>query len=231
MVVANAGVGNLADRWLTRLYSKYRMGGKRLSKHRPAQEERAMPASIARPAAQLSTGTWATCFETDLGWMALGFTDRELVQLVFGQPNLSALMRAIKCYQLELIEDDTSLPMWVAELRQSLIRFAEGEPQDFHKVPIATAHLTPLAKKVVSECRKVAWGKQLTYAQLAARAGRPGAARAVGNVMATNRYPLVVPCHRVVGSGGGLGGYSAPGGLDTKRKLLEMEGSLRTLLS
>ncbi|WP_442481662.1 methylated-DNA--[protein]-cysteine S-methyltransferase [Aeoliella sp. SH292] len=190
-----------------------------------------MPASIARPAAQMSIDTLGVCFETKLGWMALGFTNRELVQLVFGQPNLSALMRAIKCYQLELVDHDASLPEWVLELRQSLIRFAEGEPQDFRKVPIATDHLTSLAKKVVSECRKIAWGKQLTYAELAARAGRPGAARAVGSVMAKNRYPLVVPCHRVVGSGGGLGGYSAPGGLDTKRALLATEGSMQTLFS
>jgi methylated-DNA-[protein]-cysteine S-methyltransferase len=188
-----------------------------------------MPASIARPAAQMSTDTWGICFETELGWMALGFNDRELTQVVFGQTSLSALMRAIKCYQLELVDDDAPLPQWVLELRQSLIRFAEGEPQDFRKVPIATGHLTPLARKVVSECRKIAWGKQLTYGELATRAGRPGAARAVGSVMAKNRYPLVVPCHRVVGSGGGLGGYSAPGGLDTKRSLLAIEGSSPTL--
>ncbi|MEO1971721.1 MAG: MGMT family protein, partial [Pirellulaceae bacterium] len=62
----------------------------------------------------------------------------------------------------------------------------------------------------------------ISYAGLAVAAGSPAAARAVGNVMRTNRYPLLIPCHRVVGSGS-LGGYSAPDGLDMKQRLLQME--------
>jgi methylated-DNA-[protein]-cysteine S-methyltransferase len=63
----------------------------------------------------------------------------------------------------------------------------------------------------------------LTYGELAAKAGYPGAARAVGNCMAANRIPLLIPCHRVVCAGGRLGSYSAPGGTVTKRRLLALE--------
>jgi methylated-DNA-[protein]-cysteine S-methyltransferase len=63
-----------------------------------------------------------------------------------------------------------------------------------------------------------------TYGDLAAAIGSPGAARAVGSVMARNCFPLIVPCHRVLGAGGSLGGYSAPDGLRMKRRLLAMEG-------
>jgi methylated-DNA-[protein]-cysteine S-methyltransferase len=117
-------------------------------------------------------------------------------------------------------------PRWVRDLREQLVRFAEGEPQTFDEVPLDIEELTPFARQVLGECRKLQWGQVMTYAELAHQAGRPGAARAVGNVMANNRFPLVVPCHRVIGSGGGLGGYSAPGGLATKRRLLEAEGVL-----
>lgn len=69
---------------------------------------------------------------------------------------------------------------------------------------------------------RIPFGSALTYGQLAAAVGHPGAARAVGNAMAANRLPIIIPCHRVVASGGRLGGYG--GGEDLKRKLLEFEG-------
>ncbi|MEX1224432.1 MAG: MGMT family protein, partial [Pirellulales bacterium] len=76
-------------------------------------------------------------------------------------------------------------------------------------------------------CRRIPIGQTMSYAELAAVAGSPGAARAVGNIMAGNRVPIIVPCHRVVGSGGSLGGYSSSGGLRTKRRLLSLEASLK----
>ncbi len=79
----------------------------------------------------------------------------------------------------------------------------------------------------MAACRRIPWGQTRSYAQLAAVAGRPGAARAVGSVMAKNRVPLVVPCHRVIASSGQLGGYSAPQGLSLKRRLLAMESGVK----
>ena len=65
----------------------------------------------------------------------------------------------------------------------------------------------------------------MTYGEIAARVGAPGGAQAVGQAMGANPFPIVVPCHRVVAAGGGNGGFSAPGGVDTKLRLLAIEGA------
>ena len=64
----------------------------------------------------------------------------------------------------------------------------------------------------------------MTYGEIAVRLGAPGSARAVGQALGRNPFPIVVPCHRVLAANGGMGGFSAPGGVDTKRRLLEIEG-------
>ena len=78
-------------------------------------------------------------------------------------------------------------------------------------------------RRVLAACRRIPAGSCLTYGELARRAGRPGAARAVGRALATNPAPLIIPCHRVIASSGGLCGFSAAGGLDLKRRLLDHE--------
>jgi methylated-DNA-[protein]-cysteine S-methyltransferase len=78
-------------------------------------------------------------------------------------------------------------------------------------------------RRVLAACRRIPPGTCLTYGELARRAGHPGAARAVGRALATNPAPLVIPCHRVIASTGALCGFSAAGGLDLKRRLLDHE--------
>ena len=86
--------------------------------------------------------------------------------------------------------------------------------------------ITPLAFEVYRALRRVPRGRTVAYGELAALAGRPGAARSVGAFMARNRFPLLVPCHRVVAHDGGLGGFSSSGGLGDKKRLLTLEGVL-----
>lgn len=107
-----------------------------------------------------------------------------------------------------------------------IVQFLDGATDDFSDVPIALEHLSTFQRRVVAACRAIPCGETRSYGQLAAVAGSPGAARAVGQVMATNRYPLLVPCHRVVGAGGRLGGFSAPQGVTLKRQLLAFEASV-----
>jgi methylated-DNA-[protein]-cysteine S-methyltransferase len=76
---------------------------------------------------------------------------------------------------------------------------------------------------VLEEARRIPAGETVTYGELAARAGSPGAAREVGQAMARNRFPIIVPCHRVLAANGGFGGFSAPGGLESKARLLTIE--------
>jgi methylated-DNA-[protein]-cysteine S-methyltransferase len=101
--------------------------------------------------------------------------------------------------------------------------YAEGEVDDFRDVAIDPSPQTEFRRLVIEHCRQIPPGSTLTYGELAARAGRSRAARAVGCCMASNRIPLIVPCHRVVGADGGLRGYSANGGLRLKRSLLDLE--------
>lgn len=88
--------------------------------------------------------------------------------------------------------------------------------------PVDLSGLPPFATRALRLLAKVPRGRTVSYGELAARAGSPGAARAVGNACAHNPVPLWIPCHRVLAGGGRLGGFS--GGLDVKRALLAIEG-------
>jgi methylated-DNA-[protein]-cysteine S-methyltransferase len=101
--------------------------------------------------------------------------------------------------------------------------FARKPDDDFLDLQLDVVNSTEFQLAVVRHCRAIPIGGTLTYGELARAAGHPRAARAVGQVMATNRFPLIVPCHRVVGSNGSLGGYSARDGLNMKRRLLDRE--------
>jgi len=181
----------------------------------------------------LDEQTLVTAFSTDLDWMAIAWRDDLLRGTVFGYASRRqaeiALARSLSLTRQffgVVAEGQRDIEWhWVGELAEKLRQFTEGEPADFSNVPLALDHLTPFARRVVTACRKIPWGQVTTYGALAAACGSPGAARAVGSVMAKNRYPLVVPCHRVLAAGHELGGYSAPDGLRMKRRLLAMEGT------
>ncbi len=99
-----------------------------------------------------------------------------------------------------------------------------GTPQAFDHVELDFEGVPPFHAKVYRALRQVPAGSTVSYMQLAALTGSPGATRAVGTAMAKNPWPLLVPCHRVLGEGGRLGGFSAPGGVATKVRLLALEG-------
>jgi methylated-DNA-[protein]-cysteine S-methyltransferase len=182
-------------------------------------------------AATVEPRIWIAPFLTELSWMAIAWRDEFLEGNAFGHASRRAaelsltripgLPRAFCRFDAEAQADES--PAWTADLVDRLSRFAEGEPVDFSSVPLTLGHLTPFARKVVAACRRIPWGQTRSYGELAAECGSPGAARAVGSVMAKNRYPLIVPCHRVLAAGGAIGGYSAPEGLKMKRRLLAME--------
>ena len=106
-----------------------------------------------------------------------------------------------------------------------LREFFHGERSAFD-LPLDWSRFTPFAGAILRELAKVPLGSTLTYGELAQRAGYPGCARAVGRVMAGNPYPILLPCHRVVGRDGRLTGYSGGEGIKTKSRLLEFEASV-----
>src|SRR5262245_15479625 len=172
----------------------------------------------------------AVVFPTGLDWMAIAWQDDALRAVAFGHASRRqaavALARSpwMPTQFSRLIGENqlAEAPDWVRDVVARLRLFADGEPVDFSTVPLALEHLSPFASRGVAACRRIGWGQLSTYGELAAACGSPAAARAVGSVMARNCFPLIVPCHRVLGAGGTLGGYSAPDGLRMKRRLLAM---------
>lgn len=166
-------------------------------------------------------------FPSELGWMAAVAVDGRLAQLSFGETTPQAATRRLDADLVATAKTSRRLPPWVDLLKQ----YAAGQPIDLREIPLLLPKsLTPFQKRVLELCRQIPYGQVITYGQLSEKAGYERAARAVGSVMAANRVPIVVPCHRVVPAGGRLGRYSAPGGVRTKLRLLEMEGGRESLM-
>lgn len=127
--------------------------------------------------------------------------------------------------QLSLRDGETGRPVvrddsLAAQLQVQVDRWFEGREVD---LPLDMSGCTAFQRRVMEEVRRIPRGSVRSYADVARAVGRPGAARAVGQVMAANPLALLVPCHRVVRSDGRLGEYSG-GGPEIKRRLLELEG-------
>jgi len=104
-------------------------------------------------------------------------------------------------------------------------RYFEGEKTDFSSVELDLREQGEFFRRIYIAARRIGWGQTTTYGTLAMEAGaEPAAARDVGQAMANNPVPLIIPCHRVLAAGGKVGGFSAPGGAASKIRMLELEG-------
>jgi len=187
-----------------------------------------MPSTIKQRPDQrkLDPRVAAAAFETDLGYMAVAVDSRQVLAVTFGYPDADGALDGLSAGALSAVTAVVELPDWAQSLVTRLTAFAAGEAVEFADASVDHRHLTPFGRRVQRACRRIAYGKTVTYGELAEEVGAPRAARAVGSQMAGNRFPLIVPCHRVVAAGGGLGGYSAPQGLKMKERLLAMERSI-----
>ncbi len=165
-------------------------------------------------------------FQSDLGWFAAVVNEEGVERLHFGH-------RTKRDVQTKLSEEGAEStqkpPIWWENAQKLLVAFANGECVDLSTIPLSLREMTPFQQRVVRSLLKVGYGQTVTYAELAKRAGSSGAARAVGNHMAKNLVPLLIPCHRVIASGGKLGGFSAPQGITMKQRLLDMENEPNSL--
>lgn len=116
-------------------------------------------------------------------------------------------------------------------VQKALEAYVGGAHMQWPDVPLYSDHLSDFAWRTLTTLRReVGWGQTLSYGELAERCGKPGAARSIGRVMALNPWPMIIPCHRIIGANGKLTGFSGAG-LDMKRYLLETEGVLQPRLS
>ncbi len=114
------------------------------------------------------------------------------------------------------------VPNLLPQLQRQIQRYFDGRPTEF-RIRLDLRDRTLFHQTVLRACATIPYGETLTYGQLAQLAGHPGAARAVGTVMAANMIPLIIPCHRVIAAAGRPSGFSAPGGARTRQRLLQLE--------
>lgn len=160
----------------------------------------------------------ALLMRTPLGWLWAASCAGRLVACSFADSCEEA--RASAGFEGDAEEASTCPAL--RDLARALDQYFAGRPVDFSGHPVDLSARPPFQQRVLAGARRIPWGEVRSYGWLAARVGRPGGARAVGQAMAHNPIGLVIPCHRVVAAGGGLGGFG--GGLALKRALLELEG-------
>lgn len=115
-------------------------------------------------------------------------------------------------------------PAFCRRLQEQISVYFEGMLQSFSfEVPLVFNGMGEFSHSVLAACRNVKYGQVVTYRQLAERSGWPAASRAVGGALARNPLPLLIPCHRVIRTDGKMGGFSAPGGIELKQRMLNLE--------
>jgi methylated-DNA-[protein]-cysteine S-methyltransferase len=155
--------------------------------------------------------------DSPLGSLLVAATPRGLCRIVFDPEPEEAAETLARRYGLRVLRAPLDAP------RRELDEYFEGRRQVFD-LDLDLGSVAPFNRRVLEELARVPYGQTTTYGRLAERADRPRAARAVGMVMNRNPVPIVLPCHRVVGSTGKLVGYG--GGIERKEQLLRLEGVL-----
>lgn len=117
-------------------------------------------------------------------------------------------------------------PPEVADAIARIAALLRGEKADLSSIRLDMSEVPPFHRRVFEAARAIPAGTTRTYGEIATRIGEPGAAQAVGQALGSNPFAPVVPCHRVLAAGGKMNGFSAHGGVATKRRMLEIEGAL-----
>ncbi|MFN2417792.1 MAG: methylated-DNA--[protein]-cysteine S-methyltransferase [Candidatus Limnocylindria bacterium] len=159
-------------------------------------------------------------YESPLGLLTIIVTRRGLLRLSYPGEGISGQLDEIAGYISPRI---LHAPARIDVVRRQLDAYFDGTRRDF-RVPIDWRLVHGFAGDVLRATARIPFGAVSSYREVATEAGSPNAYRAAGNALGSNPIPIVVPCHRVLHAGGGLGGYT--GGLDRKRYLLGLEGVL-----
>lgn len=162
-------------------------------------------------------------FETASGFCAIAWSDAGIARFHLPTSTAAATERSLR---RRLIDAEAGTPpAEVMAVIAAAKRYFAGEKVDFSNVSLDLGGQDEFFRKIYAAARRLGWGETTTYGSLAKELGAgPEAARDVGQAMAKNPLPLLIPCHRVLAAGGKLGGFSAPGGAATKQRMLEMEG-------
>lgn len=164
-----------------------------------------------------------TIFNTAWGYFGLVADKKGLIHTCLPHENRKTIEKCLLA-GLESPQFDKNL---LKSLQKQIIAYFAGKRILRHPssvlCPLNLSGLSPFTRKVLIACQKIPSGQTVSYSQLASMIGKPRASRAVGSALAKNPIPLIIPCHRVIHSDGSLGNFSAPGGTDTKKKLIALE--------
>src|SRR5215218_10808522 len=155
-------------------------------------------------------------FDTALGECGIAWGSRGIVSVQLPGTRVAARMRRFG--------EESPPPADVQRTIEAIVALLEGEPRDLTGVVLDMERVPEFNRRVYAAARAIPPGETLTYGEVAERIGERGAAQAVGQALGRNPFPIVVPCHRVVAAGGRMGGFSARGGVATKRRMLAIEG-------
>jgi methylated-DNA-[protein]-cysteine S-methyltransferase len=180
---------------------------------------RAAAARFAKVAGALADVAYAHA-DSPFGPLFVATTKRGLVRVGFPEDeDDGAVAELARWVSPRILES----PARLDEVRRQLEEYFDGKRTRF-EMPVDLSPAKGFTRKVLAATARIPFGSVSTYRDVARRAGSPAAVRAAGNALGWNRVPIVVPCHRVVRTGGNLGGYG--GGLDRKAFLLRLEGAL-----
>lgn len=163
-------------------------------------------------------------FETAIGRCGVAWSERGLTGVMLPMVEGGDLGSRMAQRHPEAAEVEP--PPLVADAIAGMQALLSGEKRDLLEVQLDDGELAPLNAQVYAIARAILPGETLTYGDIARRLGDISLSRAVGQALGANPWPIVVPCHRVLAAGGRKGGFSAPGGADTKLRMLEIEGAL-----
>jgi len=165
-----------------------------------------------------------TLFATPVGRCALAWNEQGIIAVQL--PEASVAVSRARLQRRFPGARPAAPPLAVRRAIAAIRRLLGGGRDSLAGIRLDLSHCSRFHRRVYEVARTIPMGETWTYGKLAARAGRPKAARAVGQAMARNPFPLIVPCHRVTGAQGWAGGFSAHGGVGTKFRLLRIEGAL-----
>jgi methylated-DNA-[protein]-cysteine S-methyltransferase len=164
-----------------------------------------------------------TLFDTAIGCCGIVWGDRGVVGVALPEKDETATRARLRRRHPGAEQADP--PPSVSRAIGEIIALLRGERRDLSAIELDMERVQPFARSVYELARAIPPGQVTTYGDIARRLGDSRAAQAVGEALGRNPFPIVVPCHRVVGAGTKLGGFSAPGGIRTKRRMLAIEGS------
>jgi methylated-DNA-[protein]-cysteine S-methyltransferase len=164
-----------------------------------------------------------TLFDTPIGRCAIAWRQRGIVGLQL--PEADDAQARKRLLRRHPGATEVEPPENIAAAITRIVALLSGKPADLSGLPLDMARASDFERKVYAIAREIPPGETLTYGEIAEKLGDKLRSRDVGQAMGKNPFPIVVPCHRVVAANGKLGGFSAPGGVETKLKILAIEGA------